>query len=98
MFYVSSKNNGLLGVTDSKDGVEEFYTSAELKNIATSLNLDIWGFLDENNIFEVDINKFLNIIKNCTLLYENLELGNTVMVSMANSNNFYNLAGKTPKL
>lgn len=93
MFYISSKNNGLLGVTDSKDGIEEFYAPDMLKDIVIKLKLNVWGFIDSansfNDSFVVDIDKFLSIIKNCTLLYRTLELGDTVTVSMANANGFY---------
>lgn len=89
MLYVSSKKNDLLGITDSADGVEEFYTPDKVRDIVKNLKLNIWGFVDENNSFVVDINKFLNIIKNCTLFYKNLDLGDTVTVPMVNANNFY---------
>ena len=30
MFYVSSKNDNLIGVTDTSDNIEEFYTSEQI--------------------------------------------------------------------
>lgn len=42
MFYISSKSNdGLLGVTDLKDGVEEYHSLDNIKNIITSTKIDI---------------------------------------------------------
>ena len=43
MFYVSSKNNGLFGVIDTDDNVEEFYTKEKLLQIVSNLNLEIDG-------------------------------------------------------
>lgn len=78
MFYISSKrDNNLLGITDSKDGVEEFYPVKEVKGIIKKCNLDVWGFtykFDDlasfNESFIVDINKFLDIIKSCDILFK----------------------------
>lgn len=64
MFYISSKSsNGLLGITDSSDNVEEFYSVDEIAKLIKSNKLDIWGFGNSSNAFQdsfiVDINKFL---------------------------------------
>jgi hypothetical protein len=51
MLYVSSKNNnGLYGVTDTDDGVEEFLSKEQLLNIVKSEDLDIDGVDAYNNM------------------------------------------------
>lgn len=42
MFYVSSMKNGKFGVTDTKDGVEEFYSKEELFSFC-KMDIDISG-------------------------------------------------------
>ena len=44
MYYVSSRTeNGLIGVTDTKDAVEEFYTLEQIRHIVTNLGIKIGG-------------------------------------------------------
>ena len=46
MFYISNlKAGGYVGVTDTADGVEEFYTMDELSNLVKSYNIRIEGFI-----------------------------------------------------
>lgn len=46
MFFISSlMSGGNIGVTDTNDGVEEFYTMDELSNIVKSHNIRIEGFI-----------------------------------------------------
>lgn len=50
MFYVSSKNDkGQFGVTDTSDGVEEFFQKEKLLEIESKLNLGIDGVDIKNN-------------------------------------------------
>lgn len=49
MFYISSKKGDKYGVTDSRDGVEEFYTKLELK----ALNIPILGMYPHNKFIVV---------------------------------------------
>ena len=44
MFFVSSKRGSQFGVTDTKDGVEQFYTSEQLSKIKKKYNINIVGF------------------------------------------------------
>ena len=44
MYYISSKKGTLYGVTDTKDGVEEFYSVSNLSKIYKIHHLDIKGF------------------------------------------------------
>lgn len=49
MFYVSSKSDkGLFGVTDTSDGVEDFFSKENLLQIKSSLKLEIDGVDVEN--------------------------------------------------
>lgn len=51
MFYVSSKNDkGLFGVTDTTDGVEDFFTREKLLEIESELKLDIDGVDIKDNM------------------------------------------------
>lgn len=43
MFYVSSKVNSLYGITDTEDGVEEFYTLEDCRKLSISSNFNIIG-------------------------------------------------------
>ena len=70
MFYISSKSNGKLGVTDYTDGVEEFFSFEELTSLEKALkkklgrNIEIWGSNGANSYddcFTVDIKKFLSL-------------------------------------
>lgn len=50
MFYVSSKNDkGQFGVTDTTDGVEDFFQKEKLLEIESELKLDIDGVDIKNN-------------------------------------------------
>lgn len=40
MFYVSSKNNDNWGVTDTEDGIEDFFTKPQLLKIARKVEID----------------------------------------------------------
>lgn len=87
MFYISSKSNdGLLGVTDSKDDVEEYHSPMILK-ILLQVQNRYMGFVSSSSAFEdsfvVDINKFLTIIKNCTNLYREVGTGKILTIPTA---------------
>lgn len=44
MFYISSRlENGLVGITDTKDNVEEFYTVAQVKSIVKDMGIAVNG-------------------------------------------------------
>lgn len=43
MFYVSSYNNGMWGITDTDDGSEEFYTVPQLMHFTKDLKIQIKG-------------------------------------------------------
>ena len=58
MFYVSSKNEeGLFGVTDTDDGIEEFYTRSDLFKIASNNGFEIDGLDFFDNLVCVVKNK-----------------------------------------
>ena len=40
MYYISSKNMNRYGITDTNDGVEEFFTMSELINIANKVKVE----------------------------------------------------------
>ena len=44
MFYISSKNGDMLGVTDTNDGVEEIYSKDELSKFVIKNRIKINGF------------------------------------------------------
>lgn len=43
MFYVSSISGNKIGVTDSKDNIEEFYTNDEICDFIKNKKVDIYG-------------------------------------------------------
>lgn len=55
MFYISSKKDGLYGVTDTEDGVEDFYTLKELGEIVKTCKLDIKGLKIHQGKFSVNV-------------------------------------------
>lgn len=52
MFYVSSINENLYGVTDTTDGVEEFYTVDQIYNLVYKLRIKIVGVSKDNIIVQ----------------------------------------------
>ena len=58
MFYISSKNASYFGVTDSDDGVTEYYTISDLKKFKSN-GIDILGLT--NNFAYVVNYKFINL-------------------------------------
>lgn len=58
MFYVSSKNASYIGVTDSDDGITEYYTMSDLKKFK-SQGINILGLT--NNFTYVVNYKFINL-------------------------------------
>lgn len=61
MFYVSSKRGDKLGVTDTKDGVEEFYTREELASFYRNDGIKIVGFDYTGSGFRIEV-KSLELI------------------------------------
>lgn len=55
MFYISSKNNDKYGITDTSDGVEEFYSSRKIYDLMKNNKLLIYGASCWNNDAECDI-------------------------------------------
>lgn len=68
MFYVSSIKNDLLGVTDTDDGVEEFYSKEELSKISLENRIGINGFTYTGSSFKVEVKSpaliFIENLKN----------------------------------
>ena len=62
MFYISTVSEEKLGVTDTSDMVEEFYTRGELESLVKSNNLLISGFTYTGSRFKVE-RKSLAIVK-----------------------------------
>lgn len=62
MFYISSKNGDKLGVTDTNDNVEEFYTKAQLANFFRNNNIRINGFTYTGSDFKIEV-KSISLIK-----------------------------------
>lgn len=74
MFYISSKNGDMLGVTDTKDGVEEIYSKDELSKIVIKNRIRINGFTYTGSRFNVEV-------KNPDLIFiENLQNGDVFML------------------
>ena len=74
MFYISSKNGDMLGVTDTKDGVEEIYSKDELSKIVSKNRIRINGFTYTGSRFNVEV-------KNPDLIFiENLQNGDVFML------------------
>lgn len=74
MFYISSKNGDNLGVTDTADNVEEFYTKAQLANFFRNNNIRINGFTYTGSSFKVEV-------KNPALIFiENLQNGDVFIL------------------
>lgn len=62
MFYISSKNGDKLGVTDTKDNVEEFYTKEELADFFFNHRIKIFGFTYTGSKFNIEV-KSTSLIK-----------------------------------
>lgn len=62
MFYISSINGNKLGVTDTKDNVEEFYTKEELADLFYNHRVYIEGFVHTGSGFHVYV-KNLSLLK-----------------------------------
>lgn len=62
MFYVSSKNGDKLGVTDTKDNVEEFYTKEELADFFFNHRIRISGVTYTGLEFKIEV-KSASLIK-----------------------------------
>ena len=74
MFYISSKNGDMLGVTDTNDGVEEIYSKDELSKFVIKNRIKINGFTYTGSSFNVEI-------KNPTLIFiENLQNGDVFIL------------------
>lgn len=52
MFYVSSLNNGMIGVMDTSDYVEEFYTHEDLVSLVTKYRVKIEGFIYTGSVWK----------------------------------------------
>lgn len=52
MFYFSRKKGNKLGVVDTSDGIEEFYTSENIKAILKSSNITIIKHSDMKKIID----------------------------------------------
>ena len=50
MFYVSSKVKDKYGITDTLDGVEEFYTKKDILDLVNKFHLEILGVDIDSNI------------------------------------------------
>lgn len=71
MFYVSSiKNDSLYGITDTRDGVEEFYTDAQIVKFLTKDKLDIYG------------TSYFNYKSNCAVVSIDMDLNETKLKSL----------------
>ena len=75
MFYVSSviDKDRKIGVTDTRDGVEEFYTDAQIYNFMDKGIVDIYGtspFNHRANCTAIEINKTITISKLKDLIKE----------------------------
>lgn len=53
MFYISSRVNNKFGITDSKDGLEEFYIKEDILKMVNNLGIEIDG-VGCNNICVVE--------------------------------------------
>lgn len=75
MFYISSKKNDLLGVTDTKDNIEEFYSKEDLAKIFLECHIKINGFTYTGSSFKIEV-------KNLALIsIENLQNGDVFMLN-----------------
>lgn len=57
ILYVSSKQGERFGVTDTKDGLEEFYTAEQLTEVCSACDLIIYGFnryVGDLDVFKTD--------------------------------------------
>lgn len=71
MFYVSSINGDKIGVTDTSDSVEEFYTDAQIAKFLKGKVVDIYGTSYYNykaNCTVLEINKVITSEKLKSLL------------------------------
>ena len=74
MFYISSKNGDKLGVTDTRDNKEEFYTKDELSKICRENRIRINGFTYTGSSFKVEV-------KNLALIFiESLQNGDVFIL------------------
>ena len=74
MFYISSKKNDLLGVTDTKDNIEEFYSKEDLAKIFLESHIKINGLTYTGSSFKIEV-------KNLALIFiENLQNGDVFML------------------
>ena len=74
MFYISSKNGDMLGVTDTCDNKEEIYTKDELSKICRENRIRINGFTYTGSSFKVEV-------KNPALIFiERLQNGDVFML------------------
>lgn len=55
MFYISSIKGNKLGVTDTKDDVEEFYTKEELADFFFNHRIKISGFTYTGSKFSIEV-------------------------------------------
>lgn len=74
MFYISSKNDDKLGVTDTRDNKEEIYTKDELSKICRENRIRINGFTYTGSSFKVEV-------KNPALIFiESLQNGDVFIL------------------
>jgi hypothetical protein len=70
MFYVSSQNGNLFGVTNTETGIEEFYTDEQIAMMLKSNTADIYG------------TSYYNYKANCTPLKINIALSKSKLESL----------------
>lgn len=71
MFYVSSiSEDGKIGITDTRDSVEEFYTDSQVCNFLNKDKIDIYG------------TSYYNYHSNCTVLRLNQKLSKKKLVKL----------------
>lgn len=75
MFFVSSLNGSQIGVTDTDDGVEDFFSKEDLGNIVLNKGMRINGFTHTGSDFRIEVKNlaliFLESIPNGTVFLLN---------------------------
>lgn len=61
MYYISSQKGNKYGVTDTEDGIEEFYTKEQLMSIYAQ-GIEVNGLSDENIFVVYPIDKIRSLI------------------------------------
>ena len=79
MFYISSKKNNTYGVTDTSDGIEEFYTIEQLKELLK----------DEEGLTTVEIILILVVLIALVLIFKEqmTEIVNNIFKTITSQSN-----------